>query len=178
MGQSIVECGRTHGRTDHCCTREESPCQPGAVHTWPFSSVSAAHHFGSDWSRADVAGPAHGFTRSKIDPGCVKTLRGIIAPGILGSVVMRRAKKRKNLSSARHYDQIRFRFRTTKTQTGSGVCVAAWRYQILVCPVPIVRPRRDFARVCSKVYSNRTIGARPIKSIRTETADGPPRKRI
>jgi hypothetical protein len=48
------------------------------------------------------------------DPGCVKTLRGIIAPGILSSVVMRRAKKRKNLSSARHYDQIRFRFRTTK----------------------------------------------------------------
>ena len=30
------------------------------------------------------------------DPGCVKTLRGIIAPGILGSTVMRRAKKRKN----------------------------------------------------------------------------------
>ena len=49
------------------------------------------------------------------DPGCVKTLRGIIAPGILGSTVMRRAKKRKNLSSARHYDQIRFRFHTAKT---------------------------------------------------------------
>jgi hypothetical protein len=26
--------GRTHGRTDQCCTREESPCQLGAVHTW------------------------------------------------------------------------------------------------------------------------------------------------
>jgi hypothetical protein len=50
------------------------------------------------------------------DPGCVKTLRGIIAPGILVSTVMRRAKKRKNLSSARHYDQMRFRFHTTKTQ--------------------------------------------------------------
>ena len=49
------------------------------------------------------------------DPGCVKTLRGIIAPGILGSTVMRRAKKRKNLSPARHYDQIRFRFHTAKT---------------------------------------------------------------
>jgi hypothetical protein len=49
------------------------------------------------------------------DPGCVKTLRGITAPGILGSTVMRRAKKRKNLSSARHYDQIRFRFHTAKT---------------------------------------------------------------
>jgi transposase len=33
----------------------------------------------------------------------------------LDSVVIRRAKKRKNLSSARHYDQVRFRFRTTKT---------------------------------------------------------------
>jgi hypothetical protein len=32
--------------------------------------------------------------------------------------IMRRAKKRKNLSSARHYDQIRFRFHTTKTPTG------------------------------------------------------------
>jgi putative ABC transport system substrate-binding protein len=31
---------------------------------------------------------------------------------------MRRAKKRKNLSSARHYDQIRFRFHTTKTPSG------------------------------------------------------------
>ena len=29
------------------------------------------------------------------DPGCVKTLRGIIAPGILGSVVMWRAKNGK-----------------------------------------------------------------------------------
>jgi ABC transporter substrate binding protein len=56
------------------------------------------------------------FKRSLADPGCVKTLRGIIAPGILGSVVMRRAIRRKNLSSARHYDQIRFRFRTTKTR--------------------------------------------------------------
>ena len=25
--------GRTHGRTDQHCTREESPCQLGAVHT-------------------------------------------------------------------------------------------------------------------------------------------------
>ena len=49
------------------------------------------------------------------DPDCVKTPRGITAPGILGSMVMRRTKKRKNLSSARHHDQIRFRFHTTKT---------------------------------------------------------------
>jgi hypothetical protein len=50
-----------------------------------------------------------------MNPGCVKTLRGMIAPEILRRVVMRRAKNRKNLSSARHYDQFRFRFHTTKT---------------------------------------------------------------
>jgi hypothetical protein len=44
--------------------------------------------------------------------GCVKTRRGITTPGILSPVVMRRAKKHKNASSARHYDQIRFRFHT------------------------------------------------------------------
>ena len=55
---------------------------------------------------------------SAIGPGCVKTLRGITVPGILGSTVTRRAKKCKNLSSARHYDQIRFRFHTAKTHSG------------------------------------------------------------
>ena len=30
--------GRTHGRTDQHCTREESPCQLGAVHTWPLAT--------------------------------------------------------------------------------------------------------------------------------------------
>jgi hypothetical protein len=50
-----------------------------------------------------------------IEPGCVKTLRGMTAPGILSPTIMWRAKKRKNLCSARHYDQIRFRFRTAKT---------------------------------------------------------------
>src|SRR6516165_2543001 len=54
------------------------------------------------------------------DPGCVKTLRGMIAPEILRRVVTFRAKKCRNLFSARHYDQIRFRFRTAKTQSGSG----------------------------------------------------------
>src|SRR5215467_12647054 len=51
-------------------------------------------------------------------PGCVKTLRGITAPGILSSTVTPRAKRRKNLPSGRHYDQIRFRFRTAKTFCG------------------------------------------------------------
>ena len=41
-------------------------------------------------------------TDSAYDPGCVKTLSGMTAPGILRPVVRCRAKKCKNLSSARH----------------------------------------------------------------------------
>src|ERR1700737_4322957 len=59
--------------------------------------------------------PPASIASEAYDPDCVKTPRGITAPGILGSMVMRRTKKRKNLSSARHHDQIRFRFHTTKT---------------------------------------------------------------
>src|SRR6516225_8360838 len=47
-----------------------------------------------------------------LDPACVKTLRGITAPGILRLLVTLRSKKRKNPCSARHYDQISFRFHT------------------------------------------------------------------
>jgi hypothetical protein len=50
-----------------------------------------------------------------IDPGRVKTLRGITAPGILRLVVTLRAKKCKNSSSAQRYNQIRFRFHTAWT---------------------------------------------------------------
>src|SRR5215470_14316700 len=35
--------GRTHGCSDHCCTREESSCQPGAVHTWPKAAAIGTH---------------------------------------------------------------------------------------------------------------------------------------
>jgi hypothetical protein len=45
-------------------------------------------------------------------PGRVKTLRGIIAPGILRLVVKLRAKKCKKSSSAQRYNQIRFGFHT------------------------------------------------------------------
>jgi hypothetical protein len=58
---------------------------------------------------------------SKIDamgPGCVKTLRGISAPVILRLVVTLRAQKRKFSSSARHCDQISFRFHTGWAQSG------------------------------------------------------------
>src|SRR5215510_44084 len=34
--------GRTHGCTDQCCIREESSCQPGAVHTWPKADLKAS----------------------------------------------------------------------------------------------------------------------------------------
>jgi len=55
---------------------------------------------------------------ARFDPGCVKTLRGITAPEILRLVVTLRAKKHKNSSAARHYDQISFRFRTAWTRLG------------------------------------------------------------
>jgi hypothetical protein len=61
----------------------------------------------------------HGFS-SLDDPGCVKTLRGINAPGILRLVVTISAKKRKNSSSARCHDQIRFRFHTAWTRRRRG----------------------------------------------------------
>src|SRR5215510_3389160 len=78
----------------------------------------------------------------EIDPGCVKTLRGMTAPGILGSRVTRRGKKRKNLSSARHYDQIRFRFHTAKTRSDvlvvgagpTGLVLALWLTKLGVKP--------------------------------------------
>ena len=54
---------------------------------------------------------------SRFDLGCVKTLRGMTAPRILRLVVTFRAKKCRNLSSAQHYDQIRFRFYTAWTQS-------------------------------------------------------------
>ena len=55
--------------------------------------------------------------RSEMGLGCVKTLRGMTAPGILRLVIAFRAKKCRNLSSAQHYDQIRFRFYTAWVKT-------------------------------------------------------------
>ena len=74
----------------------------------PMSAIGKSRHF------------SRHFWMSLNDPGCVKTLGGITAPGILGATVMRRAKKRRNLSSARHYDQIRFRFHTANRSGHSG----------------------------------------------------------
>ena len=41
----------------------------GAMHLvalWPFSSFSAAHHFGSDRRHRDIGWPAAGWTRSQV----------------------------------------------------------------------------------------------------------------
>src|ERR1017187_3058881 len=37
--------GRTHGCTDQCCKREESPCQLGAVHTWHIADIRGTATF-------------------------------------------------------------------------------------------------------------------------------------
>jgi len=78
-------------------------------------------------TEADINRQARTAASVADDPGCVKTLRGITAPGILGSTVTRRVKKRKNLSSARHYDQIRFRFHTAKTHKRRGAVALSSR---------------------------------------------------
>ena len=103
----------------------DSRLQFGSLNHVPGNAINPQRPFPADANTliftsafrgiADMAGPAAGFVPVENDPGCVKTLRGITVPGILGPVVMRRAKKHKNLSSARHDDQIGFRFRTAKT---------------------------------------------------------------
>ena len=80
---------------------EGTPPRENRPHTWLHPNASQK----SQIPLAPRAPSIHG-------PGCVKTRRGITTPGILSPVVMRRAKKHKNSSSARHYDQIRFRFHT------------------------------------------------------------------
>jgi hypothetical protein len=65
-----------------------------------------------DPRKALPPGPKLAVRMSAMGPGCVKTLRGITAPRILRLVITLKAKKRKNSSFARHYDQVRFRFHT------------------------------------------------------------------
>jgi hypothetical protein len=62
------------GRTDQCCTREENPCQLGAVHTWPFATCGPETIVGRFRGRADMAGPAAGSARSRV------TLCAILRP--------------------------------------------------------------------------------------------------
>ena len=95
----------------------------------------AVREHGRFWGEADMKRQGEWAASVESDPGCVKTLRGITAPGILGYTVTRRAKNRKNLSSARHYEQIRFRFHTAKTQRGHCLCIAASRACANLLPV-------------------------------------------
>jgi hypothetical protein len=45
---------------------ERDKIAPSRFLSLPPSSVSAAHRFGSDWSRADMAGPTAGSARSRM----------------------------------------------------------------------------------------------------------------
>ena len=119
----------------------------------PTSSRMPAHGSGPMW----FATPSSQWTCTTYSlpvsrRTCVKTLRGITAPGILGSTVMRRAKKRKNLSSARRYDQIRFRFHTTKTHSGhAGRMKGGYNLRIRI-------GRLRFVRLPAKIARGRRCG--------------------
>ncbi|MFZ0722120.1 MAG: hypothetical protein WAM99_14775, partial [Xanthobacteraceae bacterium] len=56
------------------CTREENPCQLGAVHTWPFATLRSAQRYiglwGQNEQRADIA--AHSSDPS--DPAVTERL--------------------------------------------------------------------------------------------------------
>src|SRR6476660_5897402 len=113
---SILKTGR-HGRyrrfhPGHCTHNRAvrlSWLSRSDLVLWPEASVSCVAAIRPE---SGVKPTCRDRSTDAVDPGCVKTLRGITAPGILGYTVTLRAKKRKNLSSARHYKQIRFRFHT------------------------------------------------------------------
>jgi hypothetical protein len=64
---------------------ERDKIAPSRFPSLPPSSVSTAHRFGSDWSRADMAGPAAGsaqsrMTRSRLSGPPIIALRKAHAP--------------------------------------------------------------------------------------------------
>jgi hypothetical protein len=65
--------GRTHGRTDQCCTRQESPCQLGAVHTWPIATNFSLGPDVSFRGEAEVGWAAEFAASVENDLGCVET---------------------------------------------------------------------------------------------------------
>jgi len=98
--------------------------------------------------------------------GCVKTLRGKTAPGISRLVVTLRGKKRKNSSSARHYDQISFRFHTAKVMNGLPLYdqyvrfrrVRTWSAKRVRCPCgcTAITPLRAATRLRTADEEGRT----------------------
>jgi hypothetical protein len=57
------------GGLDSCAEptiEEREKIAPSRFLSLPPSSVSAAHRFGSDWSKADMAGPAAGSAQSRM----------------------------------------------------------------------------------------------------------------
>jgi hypothetical protein len=94
------------------------------VRKWPVATNFLRGRYVSFRGEAEVGRAAESAASVENDPGRVKTLRGITAPGILRLVVTLRApgilrlvvtpraKKCKNPFSAQRYNQIRFRFHT------------------------------------------------------------------
>jgi hypothetical protein len=60
--------GRTHGRTDQYCTSEESPCQFGAVHTWPLTSFTALQKCGRYRRKSGQTAPSGMIVSAAFDP--------------------------------------------------------------------------------------------------------------
>jgi hypothetical protein len=48
--------------------REDSPCQPGAVHTWPIASFRCGAELVAFGGTADLAGLGADLTRSRMTP--------------------------------------------------------------------------------------------------------------
>jgi hypothetical protein len=135
-------------RVSYTTSRRHSELLGRNVSSWPEASVRCVAAIRPE---SGVKPTCRHRSNDAIDPGCVKTLGGITAPGILGPTVMRRAKKRKNLSSARHYDQIRFRFHTTKTLNVILLrdCGAT---QHMVAGRPFCKPWRRFVTMSPRAW--------------------------
>ncbi len=70
--------GRTHGCTDQCCTREKSPCQLGAVHTWPDGHAIALGFGRTPISQGDetrLASPCNIWANAVGDVKALKTVK-------------------------------------------------------------------------------------------------------
>jgi len=119
---------------------------------------------------ADMPGASRTSGCDATDPGCVKTLHGITAPGILSPMVRPRAKKRKNLSSARRYDQIRFRFRTTKTHSVIGRPIFAVMHNAALDPANLTTGMSQ--GVCSRSSTKVMVNGWPATVFPSASVNG------